>query len=242
MKGKANNKSDRRSRRAADVAILGITFALMIILQLFASLLQKLGMPMSLALGLIPVLVISQTHGIKHGVICGGLFGLFTLVFSAIYASAIPIYSVTINPLVSVFPRITVGVVASFTYGGFMKLAGKRNPNPTTAQRRLRLFGISATSTILGVFTNTVLYLGMFFAFAHGKTFDNLVIDMKWVLTSIVALNTVIELALFTVVVPPIVYALTQSRLAGRLRVQSFLAKEETNPTETIETAESEND
>ena len=227
MQKRSHDKSDRRTRRAADVAILGIAFALMIILQLFASLLQKLGMPMSLALGLIPVLVLSQTHGIKHGVILGGMFGLFTLVFSAIYASAIPIYSVTINPLVSVFPRIMVGVVSSLIFGGFMRLASRKHPSPTPTKRRLRLFGISAASTILGVLTNTVLYIGLFFAFAHGKTFDNLVIDMKWLLTSIVALNTVIELALFTVVVPPIVYAMTESRLAGKLRVQSFLAKEE---------------
>ena len=222
----------KRTRRATDVAILGITFALMIMLQLFASLLQKLGMPMSLALGLIPVLVVSQTHGIKHGAICGGLFGLFTLVFSAIYASAIPIYSVTVNPLVSVFPRIAVGVVASLAYGGFMRVATKNNPNPTPVQRRLRLIGLSAVSTVLGVLTNTVLYLGMFFAFAHGKTFDNLVIDMKWVLTSIVALNTVIELALFTVVVPPIVYAITQGRLAKKLFIKSFTRREENQPSE----------
>lgn len=233
MQRKSNNKSDRRSRRAADVAILGITLALMIILQLFASLLQKLGMPMSLALGLIPVLAISQTHGIKHGVICGGLFGLFTLIFSAIYASAIPIYSVTINPLVSVFPRITVGVISSLTYGGLMRIAHRKQPSPTPVRRRLRLIGISAVSTVLGVLTNTVLYLGMFFAFAHGKTFDNLVIDMKWVLTSIVALNTVIELALFTVVVPPIVYALTESRLAGKLRIKSFQSKQENSAAPT---------
>ena len=241
MRRNSNNKTAKRSHRAANVAILGITLALMIILQLFASLLQKLGMPMSLALGLIPVLVISQTHGIKHGTICGGLFGLFTLIFSAIYASAIPIYSVTINPLVSVFPRIMVGVVASLAYGGFMRLASRKSSNLTPVKSRLRLFGISAVSTVLGVLTNTVLYLAMFFAFAHGKTFDNVVIDMKWVLTSIVALNTVIELALFTVVVPPIVYALTQSRLAGKLRAQIFHTQEDPTSIESVENEQNDN-
>lgn len=208
----------KRTKYAADVAILGITITLIIILQLFAALLQKLGMPMSLALGLIPVFVVSQTHGIKHGVICGAFFGLITLVFSAISAAAFPIYTVTINPLVSVFPRIMVGVVCSLTFGGLMRVASKRNPNPTVNQNRLRMLGISATATVLGVLTNTILYLGMFFAFAHGKTFDGLVIDMRWILASIVALNTIIELVLFTVAIPPIVYALTQSNLAAKLK------------------------
>lgn len=208
----------KRTKYAADVAILGITITLIIILQLFAALLQKLGMPMSLALGLIPVFVVSQTHGIKHGVICGAFFGLITLVFSAISAAAIPIYTVTINPLVSVFPRIMVGVVCALTFGGLMRVARKRNPSPTVNQNRLRTLGISATATVVGVLTNTILYLGMFFAFAHGKTFDGLVIDMRWILASIVALNTVIELVLFTVAIPPIVYALTQSNLATKLK------------------------
>lgn len=223
------------------MAILGITFALMIILQLFASLLQKLGMPMSLALGLIPPIVISQTHGIKYGAVCGGLFGLFTLVFSAIYASAIPIYAVTINPLVSVFPRIMVGVVTSLAYAGLMRVAIRRNPSPSPARRRLRVIGISAFSTVLGVITNTALYLGLFFAFAHGKTFDNVVIDLKWLLTAIVALNTVIELAIFTVVIPPIVYAMTSSRLAKKLYVKN-LGFYKSYPYEYVREFSNEND
>lgn len=218
---KQTRKKSTRTKRATDIAILGITLAIMIVLQLFASLLQKLGMPMSLALGLIPVLVVSQTHGIKFGMISGGFFGLITLLFSVIYAGAIPIYSVTINPLVSVFPRVAVGAVCALSYVVFMRIARKKNPTPSIKQSRLTLLGISTASTILGVITNTALFLAMFFAFAHGKTFDGLVIDMKWILSSIVALNTVIELVLFAIVVPSIVYAMTESKLATKLHLRA---------------------
>lgn len=210
--------------RAKSVAVIGITLAIMILLQLFSSLLQKLGMPMSLALGLIPVLVVSQTHGIKYGAISGCLFGLFTLIFSVIYMGAIPMYRVTANPLVSVFPRIMVGVVCSLAYGGFMHIAQKRDSAPSLRKRRLTTISVSAASTILGVMTNTLLFLGMFFAFAHGRKFDDLIIDFKWILSSIVALNTVIELALFMVIVPSVVYAMTQSRLSIKFGISDIYA------------------
>ncbi len=219
-----SRKQNLRSTRAKSIAVIGITLAIMILLQLFSSLLQKLGMPMSLALGLIPVLVVSQTHGIKYGAISGFFFGLFTLVFSIIYMGAIPMYKVTANPLVSVFPRIMVGVVCSLAYGGFMRIAQNRDSSPSLRKRRLTTISISAASTILGVMTNTLLFLGMFFAFAHGRKFDDLIIDFKWILSSIVALNTVIELALFTVIVPSVVYAMTQSRLSIKFGISNLYA------------------
>ncbi len=200
-----------------NIVVLSITLALIIVLQLFSALLQKLGIPMSFALGLIPVFVIAQTHGVKFGAMSGLFFGLITLLFSVIYMGAIPMYRVTANPLVSVFPRIMAGTVCAVAYSGFAKLFTKRNASPTRSKRRLTMLAISTFSTILGVMTNTVLFLGMFFAFAHGKTFDNLVIDFRWILSSIVALNTVIELAVFAITVPSTVFAMTESKLATKI-------------------------
>lgn len=203
--------------RTKNIVVLSITLALIIVLQLFSALLQKLGMPMSLALGLIPVFVIAQTHGVKFGAISGLFFGLITLLFSVIYMGAMPMYRVTANPLVSVFPRIMAGTVCAVAYSGFAKLYTKRNAAPTRSKRRLTMLAISTFSTILGVITNTVLFLGMFFAFAHGRTFDNLVIDFRWILSSIVALNTVIELVVFAITVPSTVFAMTESKLATKI-------------------------
>lgn len=209
----------KRKTNTKAIVIISITIALIILLQLFAALLQKIGMPMSLALGLIPVFVIAETHGIKYGAICGGFFGLITLLFSVIYMAGVPIYRVSANPLVSVFPRIMAGVVCALAYGGFTRLILKRHAEMSVKKRRVTLLGISMASTILGVITNTALYLGMFFAFANGRTFDDLVIDLKWIISSVVALNTVIELVLFALVVPSIVYAMTRSKLSEKLSV-----------------------
>ena len=199
---------------------------------------------MSLALGLIPVLTVSQTHGLKFGAICGFAFGLFTLIFSVIYMAAIPMYSVTANPLVSVFPRIMTGVVCAISFKGLINAMRKHNMAPSVRKNRLQIVSASCISSILGTLTNTILFLGMFFAFAHGKTFDNLVIDFKWVLTSIVALNTVIELILFAVTVPAIVYAMTQSKLAAKLNpsVRNFGHIQKTNDGETARDSDTKND
>lgn len=236
--------SHKHASRSRDVAFLAITFAIMILLQLFSSLLQKLGMPMSLALGLIPVLAVSQTHGVKFGALCGFAFGLFTLVFSVIYMAAIPMYAVTANPLVSVFPRIMTGVVCALSFKGLIRAMRKRDREPSVRKNRLQILSASCASAILGTLTNTVLFLGMFFAFAHGKTFDNLVIDFKWVLTSIVALNTVIELILFAVTVPAIVYAMTQSKLAAKLNpsVRNFGHIQKTGDEEAVRNSDMKND
>ena len=48
----------------------------------------------------------------------------------------------------------------------------------------------------------------MFLAFAHGKNYDGLVINFKWLLSSVVAINTVVELCLFAVIVPSITVVL----------------------------------
>jgi uncharacterized membrane protein len=216
---KDNTENERKSKkitsaRARDIALLGITLALIIILQLFAELFQKLGMPISLALGLIPVLVISQYSGIKLGSVCGLFYGLVSLVMAVVGAAAIPMYAVAINPLVSVLPRILVGVVSALVFGAINKAFSKRCPNPTSGAQKKHTVIASAAATALGVITNTVLFLSMFYAFAHGKDYGGLIIDFKWLLSSVVALNTVIELAVFTFAVPMIVLALKSARFS----------------------------
>lgn len=112
----------------------------------------------------------------------------------------------------------------------------------------MRVLGLSAVSAVLGVLTNTVLYLGLFFAFAHGKTYGDTVIDLKWLLTAVAALNTVIELVLFAVVVPPITYAMTQSKLAKKLYVKTidseygYAQNENENSDENRDLTDNQND
>lgn len=222
MKNKNGETKKHIPQRSRDIALLGITCALIIVLQLIAELFQKLGMPVSLALGLIPVLIISQYSGVKLGAICGFFFGMVSLVMAVIGAAAIPMYAVAINPLVSILPRILVGVVSALVYKGIYNAFLKRRPDTMVKGIKRSVVISSAAATVCGVLTNTLLFLSMFFAFAHGKSFDGLVIDFNWLLTSVVALNTVIELAVFTFTTPLIVLALKSARFSKRATEENF--------------------
>ena len=188
--------------KSKNLAFIGIFAALVIVLQAIAEITRLLGLPMSLALGLIPVLVAAQLKGPKVGAAVGLVFGLTSMTLALIAAASMPIARVTVNPLVSVVPRILVGVVC----GGVYKLSAR---NAVSKPRRI--FN-SVTATLSGIITNTALYLGMFLAFAYGRTFEETTIDFKWVLASVVALNTVVEVVAFTLIVPAVVISVESWR------------------------------
>ena len=188
--------------KSKELAFIGIFAALVIVLQAIAEISRLLGLPMSLALGLIPVLVAAQLKGPKVGAAVGLVFGLTSMTLALIAAASMPIARVTVNPLVSVVPRILVGVVC----GGVYKLSAR---NAVSKPRRI--FN-SVPATLSGIITNTALYLGMFLAFAYGRTFEETTIDFKWVLASVVALNTVVEVVAFTLIVPAVVISVENWR------------------------------
>lgn len=188
--------------KSKELAFIGIFAALVIVLQAIAEISRLLGLPMSLALGLIPVLVAAQLKGPKVGAAVGLVFGLTSMTLALIAAASMPIARVTVNPLVSVVPRILVGVVC----GGVYKLSAR---NAVSKPRRI--FN-SVAATLSGIITNTALYLGMFLAFAYGRTFEDTTIDFKWVLASVVALNTVVEVVAFTLIVPAVVISVENWR------------------------------
>ena len=198
----------RNSSKSRDIAYIGIFSALVVVLQAIAEITRILGLPMSLALGLIPVLVAGQLRGVKTGVIVGGVFGLTSLVLAVIYVASLPnsYAQIIINPLVSVFPRIMVGLVSALVYKAFTR-RGERS--------RAKRYVFSAVSAFLGVFTNTVLFLGMYAAFAYGRTFDDATIDFKWIITAVVAINTIIEAVAFPLITGGVVSAVESKTLKG---------------------------
>lgn len=198
----------RNSSKSRDIAYIGIFSALVVVLQAIAEITRILGLPMSLALGLIPVLVAGQLRGVKTGVIVGGVFGLTSLVLAVIYVASLPnsYAQIIVNPLVSVFPRIMVGLVSALVYKAFTR-RGERS--------RAKRYVFSAVSALLGVVTNTVLFLGMYAAFAYGRTFDDATIDFKWIITAVVAINTIIEAVAFPLITGGVVSAVESKTLKG---------------------------
>lgn len=198
----------RNSSKSRDIAYIGIFSALVVVLQAIAEITKILGLPMSLALGLIPVLVAGQLRGVKTGVIVGGVFGLTSLVLAVIYVASLPnsYAQIIINPLVSVFPRIMVGLVSALVYKAFTR---------RDERSRAKRYVFSAVSALLGVVTNTVLFLGMYAAFAYGRTFDDATIDFKWIITAVVAINTIIEAVAFPLITGGVVSAVESKTLKG---------------------------
>lgn len=130
-----NNVENHKKNK--EIATLGITLALVVVLQALAEIIQKFGLPISFALGLIPVFVCGQVYGVKFGAISGGVFGLVSLFIALIYSGSIPMYAVAINPLVSVLPRILCGTVCALVYKGLSKSAAK-STKPRTEKQKTR--------------------------------------------------------------------------------------------------------
>ena len=92
--------------------------------------------------------------GILEGAVAGGfiglIFGLSSLYMA--YSTPSPIAPFFMNPLVSVLPRILIGIVSHYAYRGLDKALGSKRV-PVSA-------GISA---FLGTTTNTVGVVGMIY-------------------------------------------------------------------------------
>ncbi len=89
----------------------------------------------------IPVIIAAIVEGMTGGVIVGLIFGISSL----IHGLSTPLAPVFINPMVSIFPRIMIGVVSAYTY--------KKTKNvPLTAA--------------IGTFVNTAGVLSMIYVFA----------------------------------------------------------------------------
>lgn len=204
----------RGKRHSKDIALISVTVALIIVLQALAEVLQVIGLQISLALGLIPVLVAAQLRGWKVGAVCGLAFGLVSMSIALIRYLGVPVWNTAINPLVSVVPRVIVGIFAALVYTAIGKARAKR-PGEKGKLKGVTDYFQSAAATLAGVLTNTVLFLGMFFAFAHGKADGVYTVNMEFIVGTIIAFNTVIEAVAYTALVPAIVIALAKSEKYG---------------------------
>lgn len=191
-------KASNRSPRARLVTIHALLCAIIVIFLIFPA----IG-PVKLAfIPIVAVVVSAQLLGLKHGVITGLFFGLVS--FAGSYISPSLLSQAFHNPLISIAPRVLVGVSAYFAGAGVRKLFPKSK----------RLFSYAAASAA-AVITNTALVLGAILAFHFGTTFSlngaAATIGWQW-LSAILVSNFLIELAACTVITPPILVALNKAR------------------------------
>lgn len=147
-----NNEVSKSKISVRRIAITGILSALSIALN-FTPLGFMLipGLPVQITLMHIPVIIGAIIEGPFVGAFIGMVFGLTSL-YTAVQQSALPIAFAFLNPLVSVLPRILIGIVAHYVYKGLNNIFKEK--------KQAISIGITAAA---GTLTNTIGVLGMIY-------------------------------------------------------------------------------
>lgn len=133
----------------------------------------------------IPVIIGAVALGWKYGAVLGGVWGVSNL----LRAFTNPLWVLFTNPLISVLPRILVGMVAGAVYA--------------LVRKKLHLVPSAIIAAVLGTLTNTVLVLGAINIF--GGMFDSYAAFyelFKQVFNVVISVNGSVELAAAVVLTP----------------------------------------
>lgn len=152
----------------------------------------------------IPVIIGAVFLGWKYGALLGGVWGLTCVVKAYLNPEAgnIPFQ----NPLVSVLPRIIVGIVAGLVFALVAGRYSKKSPEEQAARRRRmaqrdREILAAGIAALAGTLTNTVLVLTMLHFFGALGTTDIAQV-FSTVVKTIVGINGAIELCAALIIVP----------------------------------------
>lgn len=173
--------------------VLYALFTAIIILQNFIPLLGYIPIgPLNLTIIHVTVIVAALVLGPGGGGIVGGIWGLITFVRAFVWpTSPLAIY-VFVNPLVSVLPRILIGVVAGYTFQWMSRKSSSQ-------------YWALGLAGLLGSLTNTLLVLGQIYLFYRGQSHLLYQIDMKALLPyllGVVATNGIPEAIIGALVSP----------------------------------------
>lgn len=176
------------------MVMLGLMLAITMILDL-----TPLGaIPMGTVVATIahvPTILVGIILGPIAGLIMGTALGLVSL-FHALLRPASPFSLLFINPLISVIPRMLIGVAAYYAYTGAKTLLGGSRTNPIA-------IGIGAA---VGSLTNTVLVLVMLTLVYGGRIVEMLsaaglnVSAVKWAV-GVALSNGLIEAVVSVIIV-----------------------------------------
>lgn len=188
-----------KKSKAHYIAFLGVMVAVIfVVLTLKTYIFQGL-LQINPAFLSIPLAIALCLYGDwKEEFVGGTIFGLCSLVISVMVA-----YYPMMNPLVSVFPRILMGVIAywiyhliSFVINKILSFRESKNKPPLGKKTEVMLRETipAAVGGVLGALTNTVLVLLMLWVFGE----DNFTIAFS----GAIAFNSPIEMACSAVLVP----------------------------------------
>lgn len=197
-------------KKSKRIALMAFMLALIIIFNFVPI---KFG-PVTLALMILPVLIMAQMEDLKMTIATGLLLGVTNLISWYTIKAGEPLAPVFQNPLVCIVPRVMIGIVAYAVYHLLSKLLrpkyGEVDGQEVLLNKK-QLFisekAISVTATACGVLTNTLLVGLMALLLFKGQTFGGTAINAKWIAGMFIS-NFVIEIIAFPIIVPAIVFAL----------------------------------
>ncbi|MFW5780707.1 MAG: ECF transporter S component [Bacillota bacterium] len=148
---------------------------------------------------LVAVIISAEFVGLKNGIFTGLFFGIVSLISAFIRPSLL--YFAFQNPMVSVLPRILIGIAAYFATKGFRKLFPKLP--------EMISYGVGAFA---GVVTNTIGVLGMILLWYYNTPLESVGTAITWeFISGIIVTNSLLEILICTVITPPIVFALRKA-------------------------------
>ncbi len=144
---KSKQKPRTKLLNIRKITIVGVLTAITVVLGQMGWGLINVGLPAKVTIMHIPVIVGAVLEGPLVGIMVGLLFGIFSIIQNIIAPA--PLSFALINPLVSVLPRMLIGVTAYYTYFSLKKIP----------KEPIRI-GIAAA---VGTITNTIGVLGMIY-------------------------------------------------------------------------------
>ncbi len=155
----------------------------------------------------IPVIIAAIVEGPIAGAIVGLIFGISSLIINL----SGPLAPIFINPLVSVFPRVMIGIISAYVYR-WIKIS-KMSDRQSFKKARARL--AVPVAAAVGTMVNTAGVLGMIylvssrqFAEINGVTMAN----MGKILVGVALTNGVAELCLAVILVTIIIKSINSIR------------------------------
>src|SRR6056297_3858018 len=188
------NKMNSIFSETRKLTFLGVMLALTIVFVAITAI-PTASATMALLL-FIPTIVTSIVMGPKAGALMGFLAGATTML-RAIIAPLNPFDVLFINPLVSILPRIFVGVVPFLVY----KLIKSLMKNETGDKLAILLGGA------FGAATNTALVMTMLYLVYAKKVVEMVGVGFKVFLVTIITTNAILEVTAAAILTVPAVLA-----------------------------------
>ncbi len=194
------------NNRVRKLVILGLMLAITVILDVTPLSAIPIG-SVSATIVHLPAILTGIILGPLYGLIMSGLFGLVSLVHAATRPVS-PLDPLFINPLLSIAPRLLIGVVAYYGYQGTVKV-WEFLFKGSILQAKHTVGG--AVGGILGSLTNTILTLGTLYLLYVQDIIEKLGLSdataVRVMLIGVVTSNALIEAVVAGVLVAAITSA-----------------------------------